>query len=344
MRIAIVNDTKMAIEVLKKIVSSFQQHEIAWIAENGQEAVKMCADDTPDLILMDIIMPVMNGVEATRAIMKEHPCSILLVTSTVEGNASQVFEAMGAGALDAVNTPVVTDTGTPDNAGQFIEKINTIEKLINSTKRLDKSTRFIPSSHAGSNYILAIGASTGGPAALANILSSLPADFPAPIVIAQHVDKMFTENFAVWLNAHTQLNVRVAKEGDRLEVGTVLVAGTSDNMMINEKLRIQYTPEPLDYPYRPSANVLFESITKNWQGNAIGVLLTGMGDDGANGLLQMKQKNWLTIAQNADTCAVYGMPKAAAKLDAAVEILPLDQIGKMITSIIKTQSGNKAAS
>lgn len=344
MRIAIVNDMQMTIEVLKRIISSFPQHEIAWVAVDGQDAVEKCADDVPELILMDIIMPVMDGVEATKLIMQNTPCSILLVTSTVDGNASQVFEAMGAGALDAVNTPVVDDTGSTTGASQFIEKINTIEKLIDNTKKIENSNDYSTDIITNNDYILAIGASTGGPSALATVLSVLPKNFPAPIVLTQHVDKMFTENFAKWLEGQINLKVKVAKEGDKPEVGTILVAGTDDNMMLDNRLRIQYTPEPIEYPYRPSVNVLFESIAKNWKGNAVGVLLTGMGDDGANGLLQMKEREWLTIAQDENTCAVYGMPKAAAALNAAREILPLNQIGEMITSIIKSQTSKKAAS
>ncbi|MDH5436571.1 MAG: chemotaxis response regulator protein-glutamate methylesterase [Gammaproteobacteria bacterium] len=343
MRIAIVNDTQMAVEVLKKIIFSFDKHQIAWVAVNGKEAVEKCAKDVPDLILMDVIMPIMNGVEATRAIMQATPCSILMVTSTVDGNASQVFEAMGAGALDATNTPVIEGAGSEEGARLFIDKINTLEKLISSNKRIEISNSVGHQVSTNSNYILAIGASTGGPSALAKVLSSLPTDFPAPIVIAQHVDKMFSENFALWLGDQTALPVRIAKAGDKLEMGTVLVAGTGDNMMLDSQSRIQYTIEPEHYPYRPSVNVLFESIAKNWSGHALGVLLTGMGDDGANGLLRMKERDWLTIAQDANTCAVYGMPKAAAKLNAATEILPLDQIGTMITSIINSGS-KKAAS
>ena len=344
MRIAIVNDTKMVVEVLKKIISSIPQYKIAWVAVNGQESVEKCAQDVPDLVIMDIIMPVMNGAEATKIIMQESPCSILLVTSTVDGNASQVFEAMGAGALDAVNTPVVNGTGSVDGTSQFIEKINTIEKLINNTKKLENSVHYTPHGLTNDDYILTIGASTGGPAALATVLASLPKDFPAPVLLSQHVDKMFSENFALWLGQQVTLKVRIANEGDKPEPGTILVAGTGDNMMLDRKLKIKYTPEPIDYPYKPSVNVLFESVAKNWKGNAVGVLLTGMGDDGATGLLHMKERNWLTIAQNADTCAVYGMPKVAAELNAATEILPLDQIGEMINSVIKAQNNKKAAS
>ena len=344
MRIAIVNDTQMVVEILKRIISSIPQHEIAWVAANGQESVEKCAQDVPDLVIMDIIMPVMDGAEATKIIMQESPCSILLVTSTVDGNASQVFEAMGAGALDAVNTPFVNGTGSTDGTSQFIEKINTIEKLINNTKKLENSIHYTPHGSINDDYILTIGASTGGPAALATVLSSLPKDFPASILLSQHVDKMFSANFALWLGKQVTLKVRIANKGDKPEPGTILVAGTGDNMMLDNKLRIQYTPEPIDYPYKPSVNVLFESVAKNWKGNAVGVLLTGMGDDGATGLLRMKERDWLTIAQDEKTCAVYGMPKVAAKLNAATEILPLDQIGEMINSTIKAQNSKKAAS
>ena len=345
MRIAIVNDTNIATEVLKRLVNSFPQHEIAWVAENGKIAVEKCANDIPDLILMDIIMPVMNGVEATRTIMENSPCSILMVTSTVDGNASLVFEAMGAGALDAVNTPVMKDAGDVYGMEPFIEKINTLEKLIGSNKRIAVSRdRTSNKTYDNNKLIVALGASTGGPSALATVLSSFNSTFPYPIVLSQHVDKMFTENFAKWLESQISLKVRLARENDKPQPGVVLVAGTGDNLMLDSDLRFKYTPEPIHYPYRPSVNVMFESIAQNWNGDAIGVLLTGMGDDGAHGLLKMKMQGWPTIAQDAATCAVYGMPKAAAKLNAADEILPLDQIGKTILDIISNRYKKKIAS
>lgn len=329
MRIAIVNDTYMALESLKRIVESAPQHEIAWLAENGEIAVDKCKYDLPDLILMDLIMPVMNGVDACKQIMQETACAILIVTSSVAENSSLVFRAMGHGALDAVNTPVL-DPNHPDySADDLIYKIDIIEKLIFSNKpHLKKNDipKNTPISSRNKTMLLAIGASTGGPAALASILKELPADFPAAIVIVQHIDQQFCPSFATWLDEQTQLPTRLAQEGDKPLVGHILISFGNTHLNLNKSEGFSYSDEPIDYPYRPSVNVLFNSIAAHWQGEAYGVLLTGMGRDGAEGLLALKQQGFPTIAQDESSCAVYGMPKEAVKIKAAKYVLSLDKI------------------
>jgi chemotaxis response regulator CheB len=174
--------------------------------------------------------------------------------------------------------------------------------------------------------LVAIGASAGGPMALARLLSGLPKKFPAAIVIIQHVDERFAMGMAEWLNRGSPLPVRVAKEGERPSAGTALLAGTNDHLTFKAADRIGYTAEPREQPYRPSVDVFFESLTQLWRGDAVGVLLTGMGRDGAKGLRAMRNKGHYTIAQDEATSAVYGMPKAAATLGAAVDILALERI------------------
>jgi len=332
MRIAIVNDTAMILESLRRIVMSNPDNQLAWLARDGAEAVQRCAANTPDLILMDLVMPVMDGVEATRRIMQESPCAILIVTATVRGNTSKVFEAMGAGALDAVKTPIATPGKSAVGTDMLLAKIATINALISGQKRPARETAapVRPRPVTAEHCLLAIGASTGGPAALAKVLGKLPADLPAYVLVVQHVDKQFAYNFATWLNDQTALDVRLALDGDRLEQGTVLVAGTDDHLILTADQTVAYTAEPRDYVYRPSVNVLFQSVTAHWPGKAVGLLLTGMGKDGGSGLLQMRQKGWHTITQDEASCAVYGMPKAAVDLGAAVEILPLDEIGAAV--------------
>jgi len=336
MRIAIVNDTAMILESLRRIVMSNPDNQLAWLARDGAEAVQRCAIDTPDLILMDLVMPVMDGVEATRRIMEQSPCAILIVTATVRGNTSKVFEAMGAGALDAVKTPIAAAGKSAAGTDMLLAKIATISALITGQKRpASRTARPIrPQSAPTEHCLLAIGASTGGPAALAKVLGKLPADFPAYVLVVQHVDRQFAYNFAAWLNDQTALDVRLALDGDRPERGTVLVAGTDDHLILTADQTVAYTAEPRDYAYRPSVNVLFQSVTAHWPGKAVGVLLTGMGKDGGSGLLQMRQKGWHTIAQDEASCAVYGMPKTAVELGAAVEILPLDEIGAAVSHAI----------
>lgn len=334
MRIAIVNDLLMAVEVLRRVLTTVPDYEIAWIAYNGAEAVEKCVDDLPDLILMDLIMPVMDGVQATCTIMKGTPCAILVVTASVRGNAAKVFEAMGCGALDAVSTPVLGSEGKIEGGAELIKKIKTIGKLIGKPVPNEKAgpSKVLPRS---APQLVAIGSSTGGPKALADILSKLPADFRASIVIVQHVDVQFAGGLAEWLNEQTHMTVTVASGGQTLREGMVYVAGTNDHLVIGPDLALHYTPEPRDYPYRPSVDTFFFSVGKHWPAQSVAVLLTGMGKDGAKGLLALKRAGWHTIAQDEKTSIVYGMPKAAAEIDAAVEILPLDRIAESITKHIR---------
>ena len=312
MRIAIVNDILIAVEILRRTIQKNPDYEIAWIASNGAEAVEKSIQDPPDLILMDLIMPVMNGVEATRQIMAKAQCAILVVTATVESNVAMVFEAMGYGALDAVNTPILKGHDQIEKGGKaLLNKIEKIEKLI------DKSN---------SPPLIVIGSSTGGPKVLAELLCSLPKNFNAAIVIIQHVDAQFASGLAQWLHNQTPLPVRVAHEDCYLEGGVVLLAGTNDHMILTPSLCLKYTSEPVDYPYRPSVNTFFASVAEYWPRKGVGVLLTGIGNDGAQGLLSLRRAGWHTIAQNKESSVVYGMPKAAAELGAAVRVLSLKEI------------------
>ncbi|HOL73391.1 MAG TPA: chemotaxis response regulator protein-glutamate methylesterase [Bryobacteraceae bacterium] len=321
MRIAIVNDLPMAVEILRRVVLSVPGYEVAWIARNGAEAVEKCAADRPDLILMDLIMPVMDGVEATRRIMKETPCAILVVTATVAGNAAKVFEAMGLGALDAIATPAYVPGEGLRGDSELLKKIATIQMLI-SGARAPAAAASAPAP----TPLIAIGASTGGPAALVDVLSRMPHDAGAAIVVVQHVDAQFAPGLAAWLGEQCVLPVVLAREGERPARNTVYLAGTNDHLVFGADQAFHYTREPTDYPYRPSVDAFFLSVKRHWQTKGAAILLTGMGRDGATGLLALRQAGWHTIAQDRQTSLVYGMPKAAADLNAAVEVLPVSAI------------------
>ncbi len=335
MRIGIVNDLAMAVAAIRQSLGTDDRHQVAWVAVNGEEAVAMCAQDKPDLVLMDLIMPVMGGVEATRQIMAKTPCPILVVTATVDGNSPKVFEALGAGALDAVNTPVIGLNG-PSSPSPLLQKIDMLGKLLRVAAREKPApVSSVPARSTTSKNarLIAIGSSAGGPVALAHILSTLPADFPAAIVIIQHVDSRFSQGLADWLGHHANMPVRLAREGDKLVAGTVLVAGTSDHLIFTSATTLGYTPHPADYVYRPSVDVFFASIVQHWRGVPTGILLTGMGRDGAQGLKMLRDAGHHTIAQDRASSVVYGMPKEAAALDAAVDILSLNQIGPALKNL-----------
>jgi two-component system, chemotaxis family, response regulator WspF len=333
-RIAIVNDLQIAVQALQRALESRPQHQVAWVARDGARAIAMCARDLPDLILMDLVMPGVDGVQATKLIMENTPCPILIVTSSVDSRTTAVFEAMGHGAIDAVDTPIM---GTGDPAGSaatFLNKIDALAKLIGTRRFVPAQASFGDTWVLGKRErIVAIGSSAGGPMALRAVLSGLPKTFPAAIVLIQHVDEQFAPGMAQWLSGRSELPVKVAREGDRPAAGTALLAGTNDHLVFKSSDRLGYSGEPREISYRPSVDVFFESLTDLWLGDAVGVLLTGMGRDGALGLKKMRNKGHYTIAQDETTSAVYGMPKAAATLGAAVDILPVDRIAQRLIEI-----------
>lgn len=332
MRIAIVNDLPLAVEAMRRVLATAPQHQLAWVAADGVEAVERCGRDRPDLVLMDLIMPRMDGIEATRRIMAQSPCAILIVTADVETNAGRVFAAMGEGALDAVDTPLLGSRETRWGARPLLAKIDVIANLIGDGKADRRSAADKPRLPA--QQLVAIGASAGGPTALATVLKGLPSSFPAAIVIVQHVDARFAPGLANWLSQHSPLPVKLASDGDRPSPGQVLVAGTDNHLVFKAGGQLGYTPHPVDQVYRPSVDVFFDSAARSWSGALVGVLLTGMGSDGARGLKGLRDLGHHTIAQDQATSAVYGMPKAAAALGAATDILPLDRIAVRLTELL----------
>ncbi len=336
LRIALVNDLALALEALRRVLRNLPDCEIAWEAHDGVEAVAKCAADKPDLVLMDLIMPNMDGVEATRRIMRETPCAILVVTATVSGNAAMVFEAMGYGALDAVATPTLGPGGSLEGSKELLAKVNTMSRLIGKPTRPPRASGPPPSpAHGSLPSLVALGASTGGPKALADVLAGLDAAYAPAVVVIQHVDPHFARGLAEWLDGQAPLRVVLAKNGDAPQAGTVLVADSSEHLTLGADLVLHYTPEPRDCPFRPSVDAFFKSAAAHWPKPAIAALLTGMGRDGAEGLLLLRKAGWRTIAQDEATSVVYGMPKAAAALGAAEEILPLNRIAEGLNQALR---------
>lgn len=322
MRIAIVNDVQIAVTALKSVVLSIPGCSVAWIAKDGQEAVERCLRDRPDLVLMDLLMPVMDGVEATRQIIGKTGCAVLVVTGTVDGNAGKVFEAMGHGALDAVSTPGFTRDGRITGADSLIARIRSIATMLPGCALppapLFQRARAVP--------LVGVGVSTGGPMTLVRLFSEVPTDLQVTMVVVQHIDARFSRGLAQWLNDQIGWPVDAAERGGAPEAGRIYLAVSDDHLVMTAEGRFDYCREPADYPYRPSVDVFFHSLAAHIKSDGVGILLTGMGSDGAKGLLAMREAGWKTVAQDRETSMIYGMPRAAAELGAASEILPLPGI------------------
>lgn len=338
MRLAIVNDSVLAVEALRRVVSA--AHEVAWIARDGEEAVQKALADKPELILMDLMMPKLDGVQATRQIMARCPCPILIVTASVEGTANLVYEALGAGAMDAVKTPLLGFQGNAEGREGLLGKIATLARLIEPaapspppvpTPRTSQSLGATP-------RLLAIGASSGGPQALSRILAELPAELPAAVLVVQHIDPEFSRGLAEWLATSSRLPVRLAEPGQRPQSGHVYVAGSAGHLVLSSTGRLNCTKEPVGI-YCPSIDQLFFSIARHSTTPCLGLLLTGMGSDGAEGMLALKRAGHHTVVQDEASCAIFGMPRAAIRLDAAQRVVSLPDIPRTVVSQLGASRG-----
>lgn len=344
MRIAIVNDMPLAVAILRRVVESVAGYRVAWVALDGDDAVRQAAADRPDVILMDLVMPVMDGAEATRRIMAKTPCPILIVTSSVRSHHSKVYEALSAGGLDAVRTPTLGSNNALVDAEPLLARLAKFDNLrrANGPTGLSQLMPTLGELAAKGHPMLAIGASTGGPDAVAKILAGVGVSAPGPIVVVQHIAAAFAAGFAEWLGARIGLPTRAIRTGDRLEPGRVYVAASDDHLVVTGRRTLAYTPDPTTYPYRPSVDVFFQSARLNWPDGGVAVLLTGMGSDGASGLLGLRKAGWHTIAQDQATSVVYGMPKAAAELGAAVDVLSLQAIPAAIAAMWRVKASGTA--
>lgn len=333
MRIAIVNDLALAITSIRRVIEHDGQHSVAWVARDGLDAMARFAADEPDLVLLDLVMPHLDGVQTTKRIRERSRCPILIVTAQAGRASGQIFEAMGYGALDVVNLPVLT--GSPAESGrELLQKIARIERLHGG-----RTAPARPTSPSGSAAppaarrrppLIAIGASTGGPKTLATVLAPLPRSLKAAVVVVQHIDAQFAPGLVSWLDGQVALPVRAAEAGQAPQAGTVLIAVSNDHLVLRADGRFAYQAEPVEEPYRPSVDAFFASLVKHWRDPGVAVLLTGMGRDGGKGMLALRRAGWHTIAQDEASCAVYGMPKAAVELGGAVEVLPPEAIARSV--------------
>lgn len=323
MRIAMVHDNPNIIRLFSYLINELG-FNICWTCQTGNDATKLCLNDKPDLLLIQLKLADISAKELIQNIMLNTPTTVIVISDSSKKNHATIFETMSAGALDVFSEP---STDQPESLHELKNKILNIQKLHLSAMKIDKAKQ---AAEINRVPLIAIGASTGGPAALLTILKQLPEKTNAIWVIIQHMDHQFSQGMAKWLNDQISIQVEIAKHEQTPKVGHIYMASTNDHLIINKTGQFEYTKEPVDYPYRPSVDVFFESALSYWPEKLIGVLLTGMGRDGANGLLSLYNRGMMTIAQDKNSCAVYGMPKAASELNGVTFELDIDDIAKKI--------------
>jgi two-component system response regulator WspF len=303
-------------------------HEVRWLAMEDAAALRLCRDDPPGLLLVQLDSA--QRVAFIRRLMDEAPCPVLLLDLATELNTEWVFNAMGHGALDVAHLPGLAHAATL-NPAPLLRKIQNIERLTGTPQPALRRTA--PPDAAPRTRLVAIGASAGGPAALSQLLHALPPDLDAALVLVQHLDDQFSAGMAEWLARESPLPVRLVQPGEAPQPGVVLLAGRNEHLCLGRHGELRYTAEPTEQIYRPSIDVFFHSLAEQWQGDAIGVLLTGMGRDGALGLKAMRERGFPTITQDQASSAVWGMPKAAVAIGAAAQVLPLNRIAARLTEL-----------
>ena len=340
--VLIVDDSPTLRHLIRAILTTDPELKVVGEAQNGEEAVAMTARLQPDVVTMDIEMPYMDGYEAIRRIMSETPVPIVVLTSTESDiRLGATYKGVESGALMVSRKPRGLRGDDPDadeiiNVVKAMADVKVIRRRWNTQKHPEPSVhRNRASRPVQTAYqILAVGTSTGGPPALRTVLGELPATFPVSVLVVQHISKGFAAGLARWLNETISMRVKLADAAEPLLPGTVYIAPDGVHLQVSPQKKVALLEEnPLD-GHRPSVTALFNSVAKQYGPAAVGVLMTGMGRDGANGLYAMKQAGAYTIAQDEASSIVFGMPKEAIAMGAASEVLALQKIAKRIKELI----------
>jgi len=343
-KVLIVDDSASTRLFLEQVFSADPAIRVVGTARNGEEALAAVARLAPDVITMDVYMPLMNGLEATRRIMETRPTPIIILSGNLDQQEIMTsFQAMEAGALIALPKPC--GAGHPDHeqeVGSLVQKVKLMAE-VKVVKRWPRRRQGVtspklpevPGTGAAQPQVVAIGASTGGPVVIQTILAGLSGDFPVPVLIVQHMAAGFIQGFVNWLALTSRLPVHLASQGETILPGHAYVAPDGCHMLVEAGGRIKLGGEPPDNGLRPSVASLFRSVADVYGKTAAGVLLTGMGSDGVDELRLLKEKGAVTIAQDKASSVIYGMPGEAARTGAATYELSPDKIIAMLDRLSK---------
>lgn len=349
-RVLVVEDSLTVRRRLVEVLESDPGIEVVGEAEDGQRAIELCMALKPDIITLDMMLPVMSGLAATEYLMAYCPTPILVVSSSVNrGELYKTYEALAAGAVEVMEKPRAEEA-----EGEWERQFLSMVKLVARVKvvthlRGRRNARLPMPVEAPSDQrtaaeraealardnrcrLVAIGTSTGGPGAIVEVLRALPADFRLPVLLVIHISEPFGSTFADWLDSQTTHRVHLAYNGEDLPKGGVVMAPPDRHLIVRDR-KLYLTDGPERFSCRPSVDVLFESVAREFGATAAAVVMTGMGQDGARGLLAIREAGGLTLAQDEASSVVYGMPREAALLGAAQMILPLAEIGPALAKL-----------
>ncbi len=340
-RVLVVDDSAVVRKVFKEEISREKDMEVVGTAPDPYVARDKIVKFKPDVITLDIEMPRMDGITFLKKLMKHYPLPVIIVSSLTRNSGKLVMEALSLGALEVISKPS-SAYSVGEMSVQLIDKIRAVARLKVSpveerpyTKSVQTKITPKPLSET-TNKIIAIGASTGGTEALKTVLTGMPPNAPGTLVV-QHMPANFTTSFAERLDELSAMTIKEAKDGDSLINGVALLAPGNYHMLLKRSganYYVQVKKGPLVHHQRPAVDVLFHSVADYAGSNAVGVILTGMGSDGALGLLKMKEAGARTVAQDEKSCIVFGMPKEAIKLGAADKVVPLNSVSKSVLDMI----------
>lgn len=335
-RVLLVDDSHVAVTALKRALTNHSGLQVVGTASHGKEALRLIEELNPQVVITDVNMPIMDGLALTREIMERRPLPVLVVSSVVESpKEAKAFEILEAGAMDVLPKPRdIMGFGAEHWVKQLVSKIKVLSGVRPTRRRPRIQTPPSPTPEAclvappprKDLELVAIGASTGGPMAIKSILEGLPADYPLPIICVLHISQGFLPEMITWLSAHVRLKVLVAPAAETPQPGFIYFPPEDRHLTLDRSGRFFHDSGMPRELHRPSIDVTFHSLASVSKARALGVLLTGMGRDGAAGLLAMRQAGAETIAQDKESCVVWGMPAEAVKLDAAKHVLSLNEI------------------
>ena len=350
-RVLVVDDSALMRKLIPQMLAADESIDVVGTAMDGTFCLKKIEELKPNVVTLDLEMPAMNGIDTLKEIMRRQPVPVIVFSSHSTEGATVTMKALGLGAFDFVPKPRDASAHMAETAKELISKVKAAAEcklkpriLAGSPLRTEKIS---PSSGTAPTRVVAIGISTGGPQAMEYVLSQLPGDFPGSVVVVQHMPEGFTDMFARRLDEICSLRVKEAQSGDLLQAGRVLICPGSRHIKVKRLPLgdiVVLSDEPHVNGHRPSAEVLFRSVAAEFKNQAIGVLMTGMGDDGADGLGAIKKAGGMTIAQSEESCVVFGMPKAAIERGHVVRVVALDVMSSTLQALCGRNEGSDMGS